>query len=118
MPNGEFFIFWLKSHSLKLTAKAPENGWLEYNSILSFWDEIALFSGGKLAGFVSGRVMLGFICFDHTFGIHVGYNLERGPMSQPLPVKTSDIMFPGSCLMSLPWFVGSHHAFEPWWMCS
>ena len=34
--------------SICLTAKAPENGWLEDN-VISFWGKLGLFSGGKLA---------------------------------------------------------------------
>ena len=39
--------------SLKLTAKAPENGWLEYEFPVSFWGVLAYFQGRLLL--VSGR---------------------------------------------------------------
>ncbi len=43
--------------SLKLTAKAPENGWLEY-FLVSFWGVVeAYFSGGEVL-LVSGSVGL------------------------------------------------------------
>ncbi len=50
-----FFVGGFVLHSLKLTAKAPENGWLEY-FLVSFWD--GLFSGAFAVSFRECKLLI------------------------------------------------------------
>jgi len=51
--------------SLKLTANAPENGWLEYGCFVSFWGRfLAYFHGPKVKFYVGSGVDRSYLFHD------------------------------------------------------